>query len=526
MAKPKGVNQKAKWRAHSIRLAKYADRVQSVYDTLNKEIASMVLRTGYDGSKPFRFSDYPATKRKFDELRTQFVDEMRSVIYSGTSEEWKQSNQIQDLLADKVLKFYGVKKDGKKHRVYYQSNSDALKAFQNRKDNGLNLSKRLWNQSNDYKVEMEHCLSSAIEKGTSAVKLSKRLSKYLADYPSLKKDYKEKFGKAVKCSDCEYRSIRIARSEINMAYRTAEQERWKQFDFVLGYEVKTTQNGHHVSDICDELAGRYSKGFRFVGWHPNCMCYVIPILKTEEQFWNEEEVDEIKDFPAGFCSWIDENANRIALANEKGTLPYWIKDNAKVKGCALLLSKANESREYLQEMADSTALKFDAKPTKVSVKKFDSLYRKVTSRADATSIDEIKDSLRCTIVADRKDIPHIIDELREDEAFHRHKHQSTSYGYTGDIINVVMPNGIKAEIQVNTPEMIYAKERPSNAKRMIGEDVWNAIFEKTGVEGGLGHKYYEEGRVLDVVKDLSKIKEIQKKSREYYDIFREILLDN
>ena len=37
MAKPKGVNQKAKWRAHSIRLARYASRVQSVYDTLNDD---------------------------------------------------------------------------------------------------------------------------------------------------------------------------------------------------------------------------------------------------------------------------------------------------------------------------------------------------------------------------------------------------------------------------------------------------------------------------------------------------------
>lgn len=45
---------------------------------------------------------------------------------------------------------------------------------------------------------------------------------------------------------------RLARTEINMAYRTAEQKRWEQFDFVVGFEVNTTQNGHHVEDICDE----------------------------------------------------------------------------------------------------------------------------------------------------------------------------------------------------------------------------------------------------------------------------------
>ena len=329
MAKPRGINQKAKWRAHSIRLTRYADRVQSVYDTLNREIAKMVLRTDYDGSAPFRFSDYPSTKKKFDEVRTQFVNDMRSVIYSGTSEEWRQSNLVQDLLADKALKFYGVKRRGKKARVYYQTNNDALKAFQRRKDDGLTLSQKLWNQSSGYKEEMEFCISSAIEKGTSAVKLSKRLSKYLSDFPSLKKDYKEKYGKTVTCHDCEYRSIRLARSEINMAYRTAEQERWKQFDFVLGYEVKLTQNGHHVPDICDELAGKYPKDFVFKGWHPNCMCYVIPILKTEEQFFNDEDASDIVEPPKNFTDWLEKNAERIDNAAENNSLPYWYTDNEK-----------------------------------------------------------------------------------------------------------------------------------------------------------------------------------------------------
>lgn len=329
MAKPRGINQKARWRAHSIRLAGYAERVQSVYDTLNKEIASSVIRAGYDGSVPFRFSDYPLTKKKIDEVQAAFVRDLRSVIYSGTSEEWKQSNLVQDLLADNVLKFYGVKRNSKRARVYYQTNSDALKAFQRRKDDGLGLSERLWNQSKGYKEEMEFAISSAIEKGTSAVKLSKRLSKYLQDFPSLKHDYKEKFGKAVTCQDCEYRSIRLARSEINMAYRTAEQERWKQFDFVLGYEVKLTQNGHHVPDICDDLAGKYPKDFIFMGWHPNCMCYVIPILKTEEQFWNDEDVSEIVEPPKNFTDWLENNAERIDKAAENDTLPYWYEQNAQ-----------------------------------------------------------------------------------------------------------------------------------------------------------------------------------------------------
>ena len=310
MAKPKGVNQKAKWRAHSI-------------------------------------------KKKFEEVQAAFVRDLRSLIYSGTSEEWKQSNLVQDLLADKVLKFYGAKERGKKHRVYYQTNSDALKAFQQRKEDGMGLSERLWNQSRNYKEEMEYAISSAIEKGTSAVKLSKRLSKYLVDFPSLKHDYKDKFGKAVTCQDCEYRSIRLARSEINMAYRTAEWTRWQQMDFVIGFEIKLSKSHHDRmpnGDICDMLAGKYPKTIKWTGWHPNDMCYVVPILKDEDDFWaddDEPSKNEVTDVPDNMKNWLADHAAEIVKASKKGTLPYWLRDNRSLVNEA---SKALQPFEMTEEI--------------------------------------------------------------------------------------------------------------------------------------------------------------------------------
>lgn len=329
MARPKIPSQKKAYAQLRGRINQYTLLVQQVYEQLNKEVASMVARLGYDGSKPFRFSDYPQTSKAVRDLQEKFVGNLHSVIYTSTSREWKESNLLQDLVADKAMKFYGIKTRKGRIKKYYQTNSDALKAFQERKDKGLKLSQKLWNQSEDYKREMEHAISSAVQKGTSAIALSKRLSKYLNDFPSLKADYGKRFGKARDVKDCEYRSIRLARTEINMAYRTAEQERWKQFDFVLGYEVKLTQNGRHVPDICDDLAGKYPKDFVFKGWHPNCMCYVIPILKTEEQFWNDEDVSEITEPPKNFTDWLEANAERIDKAAENDTLPYWYTDNAK-----------------------------------------------------------------------------------------------------------------------------------------------------------------------------------------------------
>lgn len=336
MAKPKTPSQKSRYASLNQRLNKYTMLVQQIFDDLNLEVAKAATSVSFDanGGKPFRFSDYPILKKRAEDLQQRYVDDIGAVIYSGTSAEWKKSNEVQDLLADGVLKAYGAQVNGEKYKIYYQTNNDALKAFQKRRANGMTLSQKLWNQAGNYKEEMEYAISSAIEKGTSAVTLSKRLSKYLHDFPSLQKDYKDKFGKAVECHDCEYRSMRLARSEINMAYRTAEQTRWQQMDFVVGYEIKLS-GAHPAEDICDMLKGKYPKDFVWTGWHPNDLCYKIPILKTEEEFWKvgaarfKPSANDVNDVPIAFSEWVENNALRISKAEKNGTLPYFLKDNPR-----------------------------------------------------------------------------------------------------------------------------------------------------------------------------------------------------
>lgn len=340
MAKPKTPNQKRKYGELNKRLAKYVMLVESIYEDLNLEAAKIVGITDFaiDSDKPFMWSDYPQTRKRIRDLQERFVEDIGAVIYSGTSEEWKNSNEVQDLLANKVLQTYGATIGKKKYEILYQPNNDALKAFQQRKDKGFTISDKLWNQSTLYKQELEEAISCAIQKGTSAITLSKQISKYLLDFPQLQKDYKERFGKASRAMDCEYRSIRLAASEINMAYRQAENLRWQQMDFVVGYEIKLsnnhTCNGKPFQDICDILAGKYPKDFQWTGWHPLCRCYKIPILKTEEEFWEWDgrseattaSVNEVKDVPDAFKKWINENIQR---AKSWDSAPYFIRDNDK-----------------------------------------------------------------------------------------------------------------------------------------------------------------------------------------------------
>lgn len=130
----------------------------------------------------------------------------------------------------------------------------------------------------------------------------------------------------------------------------------------------------------------------------------------------------------------------------------------------------------------------------------------------------LKDTVRTTIVADNKDIDFIISDLVKHKSFVRLKEQKTSLGYVGNIVNLITNNGLIAEIQVITPYMIYAKESPKIAKQILGESMWNKIMQKTKLEGGLGHKFYEQWRLLNP-KSKEAI-EIAKKSVEYYRHFK------
>ena len=64
------------------------------------------------------------------------------------------------------------------------------------------------------------------------------------------------------------------------------------------------------------------------------------------------------------------------------------------------------------------------------------------------------------------------------------------YGYWGDIINLQFEK-LMTEVQVKTYGMFYASQEEAIIRNTIGDSLYNLIHEKTGVEPGLSHHYYE-----------------------------------
>lgn len=317
-------NQRKSYKDLNKRLNGYTRKILAIYSVLAYEGALYALENGYNGDVEFHFSNYPKTKKKANSLFQNFRDNMQALIYSGISAEWKHSNTFQDLLANKILKSFTRTIDGRIRKRYFDTNNAALEAFKKRRKNGLTISQRIWNQTPSVRANLERAISIGISKGISAVALSKRIVRYLNDYNALSKDYRKKYNKTIDISACEYRSARLARNEINLAYRTAEQERWKKMDFIKGKHIRPTKNGSHKTDMCDDLAGDYPKMFEWKGWHINCMCYAVPIVMSEKEFYGKEEVEPITSVPEGFKKWLSNTERKV----ESGAkIPTFLEDN-------------------------------------------------------------------------------------------------------------------------------------------------------------------------------------------------------
>jgi len=147
-----------------------------------------------------------------------------------------------------------------------------------------------------------------------------------------------------------------------MAYRAADYERWQQLDFVVGIQIEPSKTNHPIPDICDDLAGKYPKDFKWTGWHPHCRCHALSILKTMDELAadakrilngkepTEGSVNEVTDLPDSFKGWVNDNADRIAFARSNGTLPYFIKDNEDKSWFGQFV-ESRYTDDYLKQMS-------------------------------------------------------------------------------------------------------------------------------------------------------------------------------
>lgn len=341
--------------AHYRTTEQYARAVDRLFDVATKEITQAATRGKIDPEKPFSFDDYPKIKGVMQEVTVQLADRLTTTIETGSKKQWLFACKKNDGFIASIFNTTELSKA--RLNKMQDRNLDALQAFQGRKVEGLNLSERVWKYVGQYREQMETALDAGLGEGRSAQQLARDVKQNLKDPNRLFRRVRDKRGNLVLSKAARafhpgrgvYRSSvknaqRLTRSEINMAYRESDWQRWQSLDFVVGYEI--VRSNHEPlcdCDICARLVGRYPKTFKFIGWHPQCMCYAIPILMDEETF-DDNELGDLKaalrgttykhrqaantvpDVPDGFKEWVKDH-----IEAQKGwsSTPYFIRDNFK-----------------------------------------------------------------------------------------------------------------------------------------------------------------------------------------------------
>lgn len=348
--------------AHYRRTEGYARQIDKLCRTASSEYAALAGTLFQpDLSKPFSFDDYPQAKKQAAQIAHGLAKQIESVVIRGTDAEWKAACDKNDAFLKSILRTSRLSPE--EAEQYQARNLEALQSFQQRKIDGLGLSQRVWKYVGDIKDTIELGIDVGLGEGRSAQQLSRDLRQCLQQPDRLFRRVRDKYGnlqlsKAAKLyhpGQGVYRSSaknaqRLARTEVNMAYREAEFLRWQQLDFVVGFRIWLSNN-HTVLDskgnpqplvdICDELAGDYPKTFRFLGWHPQCRCVVIPILADYDEY-NKDRGNRLKAIvrgqayksmpsrrtvtamPENFTKYIESIKDR---AKGWKSQPYYIRDN-------------------------------------------------------------------------------------------------------------------------------------------------------------------------------------------------------
>ena len=275
------------------------------------------------------------------------LDKLQSLLLTNLTafniDAWKRSEMKNEDFISEYIK--GMAIDSVRKQGMFATNKDALSQLRKGVDvRGNNLSPMVWNLADQTKTQLEYYLQTGLSVGRRSSRISQDLRQILNEPDKRFRRVKDKEGKLVMSQPMKnyhpgqgiYRSskmnaLRLTATSTNMSYRTADYERWSKQDFILGIEIHRSANNRGQCKICDAMVGKYPKTFKFIGFHPFCICFATPITMEPDNFADfllndtvpQEQV--ITDIPKTAKDFVDENKNGVQSA-------FWYKDNFSKEG--------------------------------------------------------------------------------------------------------------------------------------------------------------------------------------------------
>lgn len=367
------------WRTHLASIRTLDKRIEKLIDEAVKQALAQGRKlTSADIGRVFQ--RHPELRAALDKTMQQLNDDLTATIEQGSKDAWLRANTAADAVVAAMANNNAQLAALLNAETNMPQNDRALRAFQQREMQGLKLSDRVWRATEGMKLDMERAIEVALAEGVPAQKLSQRVRELLKEPHRLYRRVRDKDGNLRLSQAAQkyhpgtgvYRSsyknaMRVARTEVNMAYQASDSERWTRSWWVKGIRVSLSNNHTCLDskgrpaplvDICDELAGDYPADFKFTGWHPQCRCFATAITceySDIRDYYSRKRAGEdmtgytppgtITEPPEQFKRWMADNSDRLTGAAQRGTTPYFIANNAKYTDPNWKPSKATASAD-------------------------------------------------------------------------------------------------------------------------------------------------------------------------------------
>ena len=320
---------------------------------------------------------------------------LESMLYANISafqkDGWERAERKNDDFISLFIKGMSISsatKDG-----MFTHSLSAFEALKNDIDsNGLKLSDRVWNITQQTKSQLEFYLDSGVVAGRNSNGISSDIRQILQNPQKRFRRIRNEKGELVLSQPMKdyhpgqgvYRSayknaLRTSATTTNTAYRSSDYERWSKQDFILGIEVHRSANNRGPCKICDAMVGKYPKTFKFTGFHPFCICFATPITMEPEDFADfllndtvpQEQV--ITDIPQRAKDFVRENKDGLQSA-------FWYKDNFTNDGGLQREIVSQPITNEVIKVSKPKRIKTDAEITDIKQKWNErKLYNKITN---------------------------------------------------------------------------------------------------------------------------------------------------
>lgn len=329
---------------HIQSIIKYNRKVEAVLNQASKDLAKKIsifeLKNPTAISQGSFYIRNKGLEAKINTILGKLRKDIQAYIGDGVVSQWDMANLKNNKLVGKWADGIELTKNGIP-TSFNQLNLAAMDTFLTRTAAGMNLSQRVWNLTNGAKDQLELYLASGISAGKSAAGIAGDIEQYLNEpnrlFRRVRREGKLVLSKAARgyhpgagVYRSSYRNaLRLSKNEINMAYRMSDYTRRQQLPFVTGIEVHLSAS-HPRLDMCDDLVGKYPKGFIFMTWHVGCLCYTTSIMLNEKnslKFMKTGKISRsnyVSKIPKRAQNWLNINAKTIA--GYKNT-PYFLRDN-------------------------------------------------------------------------------------------------------------------------------------------------------------------------------------------------------